>query len=102
MNESDLSENNAYAPIVIRPEEVEQEFHNAVAQGDFECWSEESKDCGLNGLQLDWNGIAAQVCENLMSDPYVERYVAEAIEAALRAEIEKVVGRESAQGSHER
>lgn len=102
MSERILSGHNVYSPVVIRPEEIEQEFRNAVAQGDFECWSEGLKDYDLSELQLDWDGIAARACENLMSDPYVERYVAEAIEDSLQDEIERAVGREEAQGFPER
>ncbi len=94
MSERILSGNAEYFPVVIRPEGIKQEFHNAVALGDF--------DYDLSDLQLDWDGIAARVCENLMSDPYVERYVAEAIEDSLQDEIERAVGREEAQGFPER
>jgi hypothetical protein len=98
MNESDILGYNSYAPIVIHPERIEQEFRKAINQGDLEGW----EGLDLSSLQLDWDRIAARACENLMSDPYVERYVAEAIEDSLQDEIARAVGREEAQGFPER
>ena len=93
-----ISGYNSYAPIVIRPEQIEQEFRKAIEQGNLEGW--EGYD--LNNLQLDWDRIAARACENLMSDPCVDQYVARAIEDSLQDEIDKAVGREDAQSFPER
>lgn len=98
MNESDILGYNSYAPIVIHPEQIEQGFRKAIEQGNLEGW----EGLDLSDLQLDWDRIAARACENLMSDPCVDQYVAEAIEDSLQDEIDKAVGREDAQSFPER